>query len=131
MTTAAKTRRPRTTFAGIEFALSASGRVPKGAILKVLRSGRVRVECTGRYTDDYARDNADNFGKGGLSDGAILALADDIARDASGWWSFRNVAGHLDLGCHSFLGYDIFEQANDVAPDPHAEEVAKIEAWIG
>lgn len=38
--------------------------VPVPALRKILRSRRVTVHCTGHFTDDYAGDNATNFGRG-------------------------------------------------------------------
>ena len=110
-----ETRSATHTFAGLTFKTSKRGLIRKPTVVKLLRSGKVHVVCTGRYTDDYAFDAAYNFCKGGLSPEAVLKLADDIERSPSGWWCSPNSNGkHIDLGCHSFLGYDIFDATQTV-----------------
>lgn len=60
--------RTRFTFAGVEFSGFKSGNdritVPTNALRKILESGRVRCHRNHYYTDDYAGDAANNFGKG-------------------------------------------------------------------
>lgn len=50
------------------------------------------LECTGRYTDDYAFDAADNYGKGSFDAEILLA---DILNGVSGWKSYLNDAGTI------------------------------------
>jgi hypothetical protein len=101
------------TFGGVTFKTTKKSMVRRPALLKLLRSGKVRVSCRGSYTDDYAWDNANNFGRGELSPEAIKALADDIERSPSGWWcsAWQREPGTLSLGCHSFKSYTVTDAA--------------------
>ena len=104
------TRSASVTFAGMTFKTTKRGQIRRPTLLKLLRSGKVAVKCTGRYTDDYAWDAATNFGKCTLSPEAVEKLAERIERSPSGWWASPNSREpHIDLGCHSFLSYDIFD----------------------
>lgn len=103
----------RMTFAGVAFKTTKHSKVRKPALIKILRSGKVKVVCCGKYTDDYAWDAAINFGRGELPPEGITGLADDIEGDSSGWWcsAHQQEAGTLRLGCHSFKSYSIKEVA--------------------
>ena len=99
----------RLSFAGISFKTTTTSKVRRGAMLKILRSGKVRVTCKGSYTDDYKYDADTNFGRGVLSDDAVARLARDIERSPSGWWcsAYQRDEGELHLGCHSFKSYKL------------------------
>lgn len=51
--------------------------IPKQHILKLLDSGKVRVECSGEYTDDYAWDASRDYGVGPRDPKAV---ANDLRR---------------------------------------------------
>lgn len=40
-----------------------STKINRGHLVRAARKGELWLKCTGRYTDDYAYDNATNFGK--------------------------------------------------------------------
>ena len=92
---------PSFTFAGVTTKLTSTGLIRLPALLKILRSGKVEVRVNGRYTDDYAFDSADKFGRGQIRDAAELAAK--LERDAGGWRCDPNKDSTLSLACHSFL----------------------------
>lgn len=105
----------RITFAGVTFATTSTGRIPLPALLKILRSGRIDLRCSGRYTDDYAWDAQTNFGRGAQDQDATDQLAREIKACSAGWYA-RLSDGALRLQCHTFLGYDGHPRP-DGAPD--------------
>lgn len=107
----------RLTFAGVSFKTTKNAQVRRPAYLKVLRSGKVSVFCDGSYTDDYAFDNANNFGRKTLSPEAVENLANSIENDPSGWWcsAWQKEDGTLSLGCHSFKSYTITDLSGENA----------------
>lgn len=112
MTTITKSKAGRTcmVFAGVHTTLTPKGYVHKNAIVKILRSGRVRVMCEARYTDDYAADAANNYDRHELDQNEIAGKAADIENFGSGWHCWLNLEGGLTLMCHSFLTLVIRER---------------------
>jgi len=76
-------KRVRVSFGNVEFSgyQSESGliTVPRPAFVKILRKGQVKIRRDYSYTDDYAWDNANNFGKRDNIDPAAL-LSDSFHR---------------------------------------------------
>jgi len=69
-------------------------------VVRALTCGQADdVRCDGKYTDDYAWDNAENFGKGPTS---ALHLARRIAERPSGWRVYAKDNGRISVGCHHF-----------------------------
>ncbi|MFP3727717.1 hypothetical protein U8V72_21260 [Priestia filamentosa] len=60
--------------------------------------------CTGRYTDDYAWDAANNYGKGTVSGKTI---ADKISGGTSCWIKIKEDHYLIVVHIHSNLSYDI------------------------
>lgn len=58
------------------------------------------LKCTGRYSDDYARDAAEDFGRGEIR--SALAFAQRIVEFPSGWWCSADGAGRVSVCCHHF-----------------------------
>lgn len=52
-----------------------------------------------KLTDDYAWDNADNFGRGDYS---ALTLAERLVESPSGWRAYVSATGKLTVACHHF-----------------------------
>ena len=79
-------------------------------VYKVLANNQfTNLKCTGHYTDDYAFDNANNYGKAeGLKGIAVLK---DIIQSPSGWWTNGNEIT-LSFSCHSFLNYELTLKLN-------------------
>lgn len=102
------------TFAGVSFKTTKLSNVRRPALLKILRSGRVTVFLKYLHTDDYARDNDDNFSRGYLCDAAIETLARDIESGPGGWEcsAWRQPGGELSLMCHTFLSYRLTEKTS-------------------
>jgi hypothetical protein len=74
-------------------------------IVKAILSGQISEGVkAGHYTDDYAYDAADNFGKGKQLD--LLDLAKELIEHPDGWWCKVEKAGkesiELSVNCHSF-----------------------------
>lgn len=66
---------------------------------KLLAHGAT-VECTGRYTDDYAYDAATNYGAGEIE---ALKLLEKLVESPSGWWVNPEKEGNrIGVNCHSF-----------------------------
>jgi hypothetical protein len=99
----------RMNFAGVSFKTTKNANVRRPALLKILRSSKVRVTCNGVYSDDYAFDAAMNYRRGELSEEAVLEMADLIERSPSGWWcsAWQTEDKTLRLGCHSFKSYTL------------------------
>ena len=91
-----------------------------------------------RYTDDYAYDNANNFGECDMSVDALAGLAEKIIESGySGWWVSCNKTDEngnyiIDLGLHSFEAWTLvfspsanitlLEQLTAPKETPEAEE---------
>lgn len=58
------------------------------------------LKCTGHYTDDYASDAANNYGRGEIVD--HNAFVKDILQDPSGWSVWPSNDGSVSVNCHSF-----------------------------
>lgn len=72
-------------------------------VTRALLAGQCRdVRCTGHYTDDYAFDAADNFGKGSASP---VGLAKSIMERPSGWWCSLGDNNLVTVCCHHFDNY--------------------------
>ncbi len=79
-------------------------------VYKVLANNQfIGLKCTGHYTDDYAFDNSNNFGKGEASGMKVLK---DILQNPSGWWTNGN-ENTLSFSCHSFLNYELTVKLNN------------------
>ena len=111
------------TFAGVTTTETNSGRIRRPAYLKMLRSGLINCRCANHTTDDYAWDDANDYGRT-PADGA--KLADEIADDPSGWWAFIK-DGELTVVCHNFLSYKAVEGTQEQIPT-QSERLAKIKA---
>jgi len=96
-------------FAGVKFKLTKNGAIRRPSLLKILRSGKIKIRCTGNYSDDYAFDAANNFGRDAEVDAA--ALADRIEWSPSGWWFYFSTGRRLRVSCHHFLSYEVEEVA--------------------
>jgi hypothetical protein len=70
-------------------------------VYKALMNGQFSaLRCTGKYSDDYAYDNAINFGKGDFSERAADFVR-RIMEAPSGWRTYANGAV-VSVCCHSF-----------------------------
>lgn len=70
-------------------------------VFKALLNGQFStLKCTGKYSDDYAYDNAVNYGKGEFSDRAADFVR-RIMESPSGWRTYGN-KGNVSVCCHSF-----------------------------
>jgi len=83
-----------------------------------------RLECTGKYSDDYARDAAYNFHKGEISN--HIAWVKDVIERPGGWRTYAEEEEDgktvVHLCCHHFNNnLFIF---NEAVPDSHALEEA-------
>lgn len=58
------------------------------------------LKCNGRYSDDYARDAAEGFGKGEIR--SPLAFAQRIVESPTGWWCGSDGAGRVSVSCFHF-----------------------------
>ena len=93
----------RITFAENNFALTKHQRVPYRAVVKILRSGSVKV-----------RDLRGFFGAEDLSIESIVDLAEEILQDrGEGWRCILKDDGTLRLRCYTFRSYRIEERAHD------------------
>lgn len=92
-------------FAGIKSKLTSKGLIRKPALLKMLRSGRVKLITRDKTTDDSMWDS-DCKGERGI-ERCPLELADDIAKCGSGWWSLPEKDGSVTIGCHHFLSFKL------------------------
>lgn len=61
------------------------------------------LRCAGKYSDDYAYDDATNYGRGTIRD--HLALIKDLVESPSGWWA-SNKDSSIHVACHHFVSYD-------------------------
>ena len=75
-------------------------------VVRALLSGQFsNLKCDGKYSDDYAYDNAVNFhiGEFGQREGAAVAFARRIIESPSGWWAYdRDDSGRVSICCHHF-----------------------------
>lgn len=68
--------------------------------IRAIVNGQVKnLKCDGYYTDDYAYDAADNFGKREIS--APLDFAKRIVESPSGWWVLES-GRQIHLSCYHF-----------------------------
>lgn len=108
-------------------------------VWKAIYSGQiVSAHRDYRYTDDYAYDNANNFGECDMSVDALAGLAENIIESGySGWWVSCNKTDEngnyiIDLGLHSFEAWTLvfnpsanitlLEQLTAPKETPEAEE---------
>jgi hypothetical protein len=69
-------------------------------VIRALINGQFEnLTCDGKYTDDYAWDNAINFGKGEIKD--AVNFAKKIIEHPSGWWCHKSNEV-INIDCHSF-----------------------------
>jgi hypothetical protein len=69
-------------------------------VLRALVNGQFQeLKCDGRYSDDYALDAADNFGRGKIE--SAKSFAKRIMESPSGWWTHKN-GGWVSICCHHF-----------------------------
>lgn len=73
-------------------------------VVKLLVNGQVTAFHDQKLTDDYAYDNATNFGKG---DASCMALAEKLVNSPSGWRSYMQEDGKLLVACHHFDYYTL------------------------
>lgn len=99
-------------FAGVKSKLTSRGQIRKPALIKILRSGKVRVVTRQHTTDDYAGDAYSDFGRG--RERCPLRLANDLENGGDGWWTNTEKDGAIGLNCGSFL-YLTVVLASDVA----------------
>ena len=111
------------TFAGVTTTLTKCGAIRRPAAVKMLRSGRVTARVTMKATDDYAFDNAYNFGRGAC-DPITLAADIDDGRKKSGWYIRLETSASgkktLHISCHSFKYLEAIEDpegAKAAAPE--------------
>ncbi len=71
--------------------------------VKAVYSGQIQKgECTGYYTDDYAWDTANNYGRGQINP---MAIAKEVIESPDGWWISSEKEGKqtiLTVCCHHF-----------------------------
>jgi len=75
-----------------------------GHVKKALLTGQISSgKCDLYLTDDYARDNANNFGRGDIN---VMELAKKIIERPSGWWVSVDKENDeyivLSVNCHHF-----------------------------
>lgn len=58
------------------------------------------LRCAGKYTDDYAFDDAYDYQRGAIK--APLEFIKDIIDHPSGWWASLGQDGEVKLCCHHF-----------------------------
>ena len=58
------------------------------------------LRCAGKYTDDYAFDDAYDYQRGAIK--APLEFIKDIIDSPSGWWASLDQDGEVKLCCHHF-----------------------------
>lgn len=69
-------------------------------VIRALVNGQCAdLRCNGQYTDDYARDAAEDFGRGEIR--SALAFAQRIVESPSGWWCSAN-GDRVSVCCHHF-----------------------------
>ena len=102
------------TFAGVTTTLTKTGAIRRPAASKMLRSGLVTARTTMKLTDDYAFDNAYDFGRGATDPIALAADIDD-GRKKSGWTIYLETSASgkqtLKISCHSFRYLEAVEDA--------------------
>ena len=72
-------------------------------VLRLIVNGQYKdFQSDMQLTDDYAYDNATNYGKGAISNG--LAFAKKVIESPSGWWVSNYKGGdiRLSFNCHHF-----------------------------
>jgi len=69
--------------------------------IRALVNGQFQnLRCKGRYTDDYAFDNAINFSCGIIENAVVFV--EKIVESPSGWWVSANQNGQVSICCHHF-----------------------------
>ena len=71
-------------------------------VIKLLVNGQVSCFHDHLYTDDFAFDSANNYGKGEAS---AMALAEKLCESPSGWRAYMTSEGTIFVGCHHFDAY--------------------------
>jgi len=92
-------------FAGVKTKSTVKGWVRKAAVLKILRSGRVRVVTCRQFSDDYGFDSAEGFRNGRERDPLEVALS--IEEDGLGWRAWFT-EGHMALTRGDWLSLEIY-----------------------
>lgn len=73
----------------------------KHALRALVNNQYKNFKCDGQYSDDYAWDNANNYGKGEIKD--VNYFIEKIINEPSGWkareWDNNNL---INVDCHSF-----------------------------
>jgi hypothetical protein len=82
-------------------------------VWKAILAGQIKSGvCDGRYTDDYAQDAADNFGRGNIN---VMYLAQQLIEHPSGWWvkvdNEKNGVVQLSVNCHHFDNNTLYFKA--------------------
>lgn len=81
--------------------------IPKQWIPKLLASGKVRVRCTGVYTDDYAFDLGRNYGIGD-------ARPEGFAADLERWgWSYTRARVTCEGRDNHPYGIHVYRHSNE------------------
>jgi hypothetical protein len=113
-----KLQRTRITFAGVEFSGIVRGAdyitVPAPALRKILNGGRCIAACDYRYTDDYAGDAADNFGKGPVSNKTVEQSL-DLGKPNLCYFSPKD--GTIRFSPYQALAYTISELNEPIGVD--------------
>jgi hypothetical protein len=93
----------------------------RGQLLRAAKKGLLHAKCTMKLTDDYAFDNAVNFGKmseflpvaldvphaSRKYDNTEVYLDTDDFKCKSGYCGYPNELGEISLGIHSNLSYKV------------------------
>ena len=70
-------------------------------VIRALVNGQFEsLKCNGRYTDDYAWDDALNFRRGEINN--AICFAKRIYEEPSGWWCGEEKNGLVSICCHTF-----------------------------
>jgi len=110
------------TFAGVTSKLTKSGMIRRPALLKMLRSGRVKIVTRYKMSDDYAMDAYTNCQNG--VERCPIEMANDIEESPTGWRSSPNQKGSVELYCYTFMSFTLVE-VPFVKPSPDIESKAK------
>lgn len=99
-------------------------------IWKAILAGQiVKGACDGYYTDDYARDAADNYRQGPID---VKALAQKLIESPSGWWCSVDGSNkgiiQLSVNCHHFDTNTLWYYADPKKAKAAAEAEAKAKA---
>ena len=92
-------------------------------VWKAILAGQIiHGECRGYYTDDYAGDAQNDFGRGAIN---LLSLAEDIVKSPSGWRVFeieeKDGIIKLAVNCYHFNNNHIYFDVN--AREQHLQKI--------